>query len=391
MVEARGERGNIIIVSNDVVPGLGLPVAAPGLRVFGLSEGLKAHGFRVTTVVSRDFVDRQWERRGQAVPHPTASGIEFLKMGKLFEYLKSNAPAIVILINGNQVDTLSPIPGIKFVLDFFAPKILETLYQYGDEYPTEQLETIKRRKIKAIGLSDAFIVNGSKKVPYFIGWMVQAGRDIRGLPIETVNMCVPLRFGSEDKLDTGRIRLALAGYLQSWSVLGEWLEVLEQSLDGQRITLDMLVSWHWSRADWNHVSSGDLERLASHPSVTSHSPMSFSRFQEFLTGIDVTVDLFKRNLEREYAMVTRAVISLACGVPVIHPPFTEVSKMIRDYDAGWLVDPADLAEVRGIFERVTASPEEVRAKKENARRLASEVLDPQVAVRPLVKTIEASL
>jgi glycosyltransferase involved in cell wall biosynthesis len=117
--------------------------------------------------------------------------------------------------------------------------------------------------------------------------------------------------------------------------------------------------------------------------------MNFSEFLRFLSTIDVTIDLFQHNLEREYAMVTRSVISLACGVPVIHPPFTEVSPMIAEYDAGWLVDPPDTAALEKVISRILDDPELVRRKRENARALASEVLDPAVAVKPLIRILES--
>jgi glycosyltransferase involved in cell wall biosynthesis len=116
--------------------------------------------------------------------------------------------------------------------------------------------------------------------------------------------------------------------------------------------------------------------------------MSFSEFREFLAGVDVSIDLFQHNLEREYAMVTRSIVSLACGVPVIHPPFTEVSPMIEEYDAGWLVDPDDTAALEGIVRALLEDPGLLRRKKKNARALASEVLEPSVAVGPLLRILE---
>jgi glycosyltransferase involved in cell wall biosynthesis len=116
--------------------------------------------------------------------------------------------------------------------------------------------------------------------------------------------------------------------------------------------------------------------------------MGFGAFREFLSGADVTIDLFRHNLEREYAMVTRSVVSLACGVPVIHPPFTEVSPMISEYDAGWLVDPEDGGAFDTVMEAIASDPGAVHRKKKNARALARAVLDPAVAVEPLVKILE---
>lgn len=379
----------VFILSNDVVPSLGMPVAAPGLRAFGLAEGLRANGVKVKTLVTRGFTDRQWLRFGRSVPHPTAPHAEVVSARRLARYLETNAPAVAVLINSNQVDHLRPIRGVRYVLDFFAPKMLETLYQHGEGYPRDELAALRRRKIQAIELADAFIVNGKKKLPYFLAWMLQADRDIRSLPVEVVNMCAPVSFSGEAGPVGSGVRFAVAGYLQSWSTLGSWVKVVERQLERPGMRLDLLLPWHWGgAAERSHESRADLDRLERNGSVTTHGPMTYSEFQAFLSKIDVSIDLFQHNLEREYAMVTRSVISLACGVPVIHPPFTEVSPMIAEYDAGWLIDPPDTKALEDVIGGILDDPDLVRRKKENARALASEVLDPAVAVKPLLRIME---
>jgi hypothetical protein len=327
----------VFIISNDIVPSLGMPVAAPGLRAFGLAEGLRANGARVKTLVVKGFVDRQWMRFGKSVPHPMGPDTEVIGGFRLSRYLKTHAPATVIIINSNQVDNLGPIPGIKYVLDFFAPKMLEMLYHHSGEYPEKEISELRQRKIRAIELADGFVVNGAKKVPYFLAWLLQADRDIRALPFEVVNMCAPLVWSGPPEVGPdsgGPVRFAVAGYLHSWSTLGNWVKVMERRLDRSNVSLDLMVPWHWSVSEYEHTSRSDLDRLAGYRSVKTHGPMTFSNFQRFLSGIDVAIDLFQHNLEREYAMVTRSIIALACGVPVLHPPFTEVSPMIAEYDAG---------------------------------------------------------
>ena len=379
----------VFILSNDVVPSLGMPVAAPGLRAFGLAEGLRANGVKVKTLVTRGFTDRQWLRFGRSVPHPTAPHAEVVSARRLARYLETNAPAVVVLINSNQVDHLRPIRGVRYVLDFFAPKMLETLYQHGEGYPRDELAALRRRKIRAIELADAFIVNGKKKLPYFLAWMLQADRDVRTLPVEVVNMCAPVSFSGEAGPVGSGVRFAVAGYLQSWSTLGSWVKVVERQLERPGMRLDLLLPWHWGgAAERSHESRADLDRIERNGSVTTHGPMTFSEFQAFLSKIDVSIDLFQHNLEREYAMVTRSVISLACGVPVIHPPFTEVSPMVAEYDAGWLIDPPDTKALEDVISGILDDPDLVRRKKENARALASEVLDPAVAVKPLLRIME---
>ena len=380
----------VFVLSNDVVPSLGMPVAAPGLRAFGLAEGLRAGGVETKTLVTRGFTDRQWLRFGRSVPHPTAPHAETISASRLSRYLEANAPATVVLINSNQMDHLKPIKGVRYVLDFFAPKMLETLYQHGEGYPKEELAALRARKIRAIELAAAFIVNGRKKLPYFLAWMLQADRDVRELPLEVVNMCVPLHYSGEVRTAGDGVRFAVAGYLQSWSTLGGWVRAIEHQLEHPNMSLDLLLPWHWGGpVQKSHASKSDLDELARHESVTTHGPMNFSEFQAFLSGVDVSIDLFQHNLEREYAMVTRSVVSLACGVPVIHPPCTEGSPMISEYAAGWLVDPGDTGAMEKIIARLLEDPDEVKRKKENARVLAAEIIDPAVAVRPLIEIMEA--
>ncbi|MBA3792557.1 MAG: hypothetical protein H0X19_00270, partial [Rubrobacter sp.] len=177
-----GADRQVFVISNDVVPGLGMPVAAPGLRAFGLAEGLRANGVKTKTLVARGFVERQWTRFGRSVPHPTAPDTEIVGANALARYLKANAPAVAVMINSNQVEHLRPMEGVRYVLDFFAPKMLEELYHHGEGYPGEELKRLRERKIRSIELADAFICNGRKKLPYFLAWMLQADRDVRRLP-----------------------------------------------------------------------------------------------------------------------------------------------------------------------------------------------------------------
>ena len=115
--------------------------------------------------------------------------------------------------------------------------------------------------------------------------------------------------------------------------------------------------------------------------------MTFGDFQRFMSGIDLAVDLFGWTLEREYATVTRSIVAISCGVAVVHPPFTEVSPLIAEYEAGWVVDPADIDAVDAVFDSIFAGGGEVRRRAGNARRLWAEHFDPEVAVGPLADII----
>ena len=87
-------------------------------------------------------------------------------------------------------------------------------------------------------------------------------------------------------------------------------------------------------------------------------------------------------------MVTRSVVALASGVPVIHPYFTEVTPMIEEFDAGWVVVPGEPATLAAALDQIISSQETVQAKAEGARALWRARLEPRKAVRPLVDLID---
>ena len=62
--------------------------------------------------------------------------------------------------------------------------------------------------------------------------------------------------------------------------------------------------------------------------------------------------------------------------------------MIAEYDAGWLVDPADTEALEAVMSGIVEDPEGLAKKKQNARALASAIIDPAVAVKPLLRIME---
>lgn len=373
---------HVVLLSNDVVPGQAVPVAAPGLRVWGLQEGLKAHGVRVDTFVVEHVVDGRWSRH---VPAPVQRGVRLLRARKVGRFLDTHRPDALVVTNSNYLDEIDTGGVSRVVYDFFAPKMLELAYQGEDgAYPLQRLQQLRRRKIRSLERADAVIVNGRKKLPYVYGWLLQTDRDVRGIPVATVNMCLPPMI---EEPAPGTVRVAVSGYLQPWSKPGPWADALVPLLDEGACALDLMVASHWGGDEETPLHPG-FRALIEHPTVEARSALPFSEFRAILARAHVSVDLFTWNLEREHAMVTRSVVALATGVPVVHPPFTEVAPLIREYDAGWLVDPDDPEAIAELLRGIVEEPELIRSRRKGARRLASEVLDPEVAVRPLLDIID---
>jgi len=363
-----------------------VPVAAPGLRVAGLAEGLLAHGFHTETVVVKHIVSKVWKG---PVPIPHAPQTLVLPGQHLMEYLTARRPVVAVMTNSNQIINLHSAEGVRFVFDFFAPKVLEMIADREARYPLEEVQELRRRKISALSLADAVIVNGAKKLPYVLAWLLQTDRDVRSVPTAVVPMCTSL--GQHRPARTGGpLRLGIAGYVQAWSRANEWVKQLDDVLSHPEVLLDVVRPRHWGGPrDGDQDSSDGLTKLATRANVRVRDMlMTFSEYREFLTGIDLVVDLFDHNLEREYAMVTRAVVALACGLPIVHPPFTEVAPLIDEYQAGWLVDPTEPGALRRVLDEVIDDRQLLAARTANAQRLATEVFEPARALEPLVSVLD---
>jgi glycosyltransferase involved in cell wall biosynthesis len=87
-------------------------------------------------------------------------------------------------------------------------------------------------------------------------------------------------------------------------------------------------------------------------------------------------------------MVTRTAVSLSCGLPVLHVPFTETSEFVRDHGAGWLVESEDLDGIRNALKEAVSDPGILAARRARAQEVAREVLEPATATEPLHRILE---
>ncbi len=74
---------------------------------------------------------------------------------------------------------------------------------------------------------------------------------------------------------------------------------------------------------------------------------------------------------------------LWCGLPVIYNNYADLAHAIREFDAGWAVDPGDEAAIRAAIRAVLDDPKLVAGKAANAHRLVRARLTWDIAVGPL--------
>lgn len=371
----------IVVLSNDVVPGMGLPVAAPGLRAWGLAKGLRAHGYRVLLAVDDRVVKRVWDR---PYPPPTPPGTIVLDVRQVGDLVRTRRPRAVVVTNANHVQTLGDLGPTRLVYDFFAPKVLEFEQNADIEARQGELQRLVERKLEALAKSAAVIVNGQKKLGYVAEWLSRASAS--DTPTAVVVMPVPPR-RSSGGARPGPVQAVVSGYLQPWSRPGDWAQAVSPLLRDGSMVLHLLVTSHWGGEAKTHEMPETLARLVEIDGVQTHGAMEFEDFQRFLSSCDVSIDLFERNPERELAMVTRTMVAVASGLPTLHVPFTETSELVRQYDAGWLVEPTDLPGIEVALCEAVKSPAALEQKRLGAARMAA-AIEPFEATKPLVDLLK---
>jgi hypothetical protein len=365
----------VVVLSNDVIPGMGVPVAAPGLRAWGMALGLRELGHHVTIVIDHWIVGQVW--RG-TVPAPTPPGAAVLPIKRIADYVRAQAVDAVVITNSNHADKLGDLGRCRLIYDFFAPKLLELAENVEREDLERAKQALTERKLAALARSDAVAVNGARKLDYVREWLQRSG--VPDLPMAVVNPGLP--HVTPRPAGDGPLQAVVSGYLQHWSRPGAWAEAALPLLDSGDLRLHLLVGEHWGGRTARQMPE-EMRRVADHPGVTTHGLLRFGDFRELLASCHLSIDVFDRNPERELAMVTRSVVALSCGLPVLHVPFTEVSPWIREYHAGWLVEEHDVLAMREILAKAATDLGTLVRPREGAVAVSERVLDPAIAAAPL--------
>src|SRR5262249_47751093 len=117
---------------------------------------------------------------------------------------------------------------------------------------------------------------------------------------------------------------------------------------------------------WIDVATGVfeplLERVQTSEHVVVEGQLPHAELIRRYTQAHVAIDLMKRNPERELAVTSRTVEYLWCGLPVIYNDYSELSQLIAEYDAGWAIDPDDVAGIRRVLDEIFEHPETVARK-----------------------------
>lgn len=358
-----------LIFTTDLIPLPGKPTSGTALRTWSLGQGLAEGGHQVIYSVPQSVIGK--------LPADSELPAEYKKL-RANSFSARNQDKLIRQLNPDVVIfghwpafQLNEKPEQVCILDLAGPHLLERHYQGSDGQ-----EAAVAGKCAALANIDGVIVSGKRQAAYFSAFFSQAGRpDLSSKSIEIPIALSPESKAAEKvtnfkKTPSSFPRFLFGGVFLPWQdpswALSTLVDFIEQKATG---SLRLIGGKHPNYS----VDSGVYKKLFSSLEKSSRVTVSpllpMEKFVAELSGADVAIDLMERNLERELALTIRSTTYLWAGLPVIYNDFSDLSDLIKQYDAGWLANKSNL---ESILREILSSPELVSKKSKNALRLSKE-------------------
>jgi len=369
----------ILILTTEPLPFPGLVTTGAGLRAWGLARGLESAGLSVEVAMPDEHLEGlDPQRRAAVEPH-------CFSRAHLGEFVRRRSPDAIVMQHWGLMRELGHVD-CPLAIDLAGPHLLERRF-WGSRSP----ENDRAEKIEALQRADFVTCSGRSQRFYFLAFL-----DLAGFDVTDPDLCPVIPFSADPNLPPeGERDLACfiyGGMFLPWQdPTRALMTVLDAFGAAGRGRLRFFGGAHpsvdVSRGRFDHL----VERLNSysqagsprHPTVEMCGLRPFDQLVAEYCRAGVALDLMERNAERELAFPTRTVIYLWCGLPVIHPNYTDLVPLIERYNAGWVLDPGDMAGLREIIKTILGEPDVVLKKGQDARRLVADQLTWDKTIAPL--------
>lgn len=360
----------ILVISSDILPLSGLPTTGAGLRAWGIGQGLASRGHEVVysmpaaVLEGRQFTDEMIREYAWT-------------LGSLSRIIRLAKPDVVIACNWPVAANIHDCP-VPLVLDQHGPHLLERQYQSAHR----GFEENARSKRLAIQHADYFSCAGELQRLYFLPWLM-----LGGFQFDEERVCsIPVSLSPDLPLHefSDEVTFVYGGVFLPWQDPRNGLEAVLAELDQRQQGQLKFFGGRHPVFQVDVGLFGELQtRLETHARTQVQPMIAHDELIEAYRHAHVAIDVMMRNPERELAFTTRTVEYLWCGLPVIYNDYSELSRYIRDYRAGWTVDPNDRHAIRAAVAEAFEQPDRVREYSRNAQRLVRERLTWDHTIEPL--------
>lgn len=370
-----------LVFSTDLPPIEGHPTSGTALRTFNISEGLKELGHEVVFSPPRDAVDKFKKLHPNDLPKELE--LNSFDASNQASVISKNKPD-VILCGHWPAWTLGRKPSQPLIIDLAGPHLLERHYQKD-----RNLDGGILGKLSALSSADYFIASGQKQKLYFLSFLVRAKIPN---PHERITI-VPMPLPSIEKTEILSIneypKFIFGGVFLPWQNPAWGLKTLSQEIQKKNKGHLTIVGGPHPHYPINSELYNSLySELEKNPNVTRKPLLPYNEFQDEMKNNHIALDLMEWNLERELAITIRSCTYLWSGIPIIYNDYSDLSKLVSSYDAGWCVKPGDEEGFHKIISEIYDNPAILSEKRNGAFKLASENFDRVQHAKQILSLIE---
>ncbi len=372
----------VLVISPDVLPVGDIPASGSGIRAWALGKGLESQGHHVHYTMPAPAL----KGRESQVPPEYLTGAWTTQ--NLQTVIDSWSPDVIVCCGWPNM-TWVERANVPVALDLTGPHLLERAYQGHKSVAENSAE-----KLRALAMGDFYTCIGERQKYYFDAWLTQAGADVASLSDllavipYSVDPMLPEHIWPES-WENEDVHFVFGGIFLPWQNPAPALLTVADTLARRNSgRLDIIGGKHPFYPIETGAFSALLDRLTSMEHVSLSGLMPHPELIERYRRAHVAIDIFVPNVERELAFPSRTVNYLWCGLPVIHPAYSEVAEHIRAYEAGWVVPHDNASALSDIVMSILANPNEAKRRGQNAQRLARERFSWDVTSDPLLSFLK---
>ncbi len=373
----------VLLFSNDLMPFGELPTSGGGLRCWQLMKGLQSQGIEVHASMP-GFTYLAEKYRDQIPEEQSALLWQWETQNDIYRRVKPDA--VLFASNWDHFGLTVDID-VPLIIDLHGSRLIETS-MWNEPVDTD-------RKVQVLSKADCLLCAGVRQRSYFYGWLVQAGRVpedehfIRYIPV-SLSPETPEHHYPEPGAE-GEPRIVSGGGWFPWQNQSQTIFAICEAIQKRdQGSISIFGTPHETQA----LSAEEqiirdiyarVQKLAeASPRIDCHGYIGRRELLDIYSRASVAVEAMTYNLERELAFTTRTIEYLWCGIPVLYNDFGEISGHIRDYDAGWAINPESDVEIAQAIEEIFTDPARVAQKGRNAAQLVRDRFSWDKTISPLV-------
>ena len=351
----------VLIITTEVLPFFPFPSRGGGIRAQMFFEGLKDAGFEPIYGICGDEVDR-------LKPYANKD-IYFFTPEESSSMLAELKPDAILSISWFPLIFLPLKMDIPVIVDFHGATLIENNYKNIVDFRWDFF-----LKVRALTKADYFI---SSSMPgsdmYFYPYLFASGIEPKEVRIDYIPVSFEGTFPIIRKPATDKTHFIYSGVLWQW----------KDSFDYLRLVADYCTKH----------SCGDVtvfaDNLKPDNGITVLSPTNRGNILEAYSRSDIGINLMRIDNETRRGVTTVALEMMWAGLPVIALENLQINSLIREYKAGWLIDPNDTSSLYSALDEIRQNPMEIRARGESASRLVHEHFLRRDALKPLISFLHA--